>query len=126
MTYYDKLLDPKWKIKRAAILCRDKRKCTVCGSKKDLEVHHTFYVEGRQPWEYPNKSLITLCRDCHYHFHCEHEVQVKKEWRKKKLKKRKVVNLKSRKVKKLKPHESSEPRYRRRVDGVWITIGIKD
>jgi 5-methylcytosine-specific restriction endonuclease McrA len=122
MKYLDKLLNPKWKIKRAAILRRDKRKCTVCGSKKDLQIHHTYYVEGREPWEYPNKSLITLCRDCHYKFHCEHEVKVKKEWHKKKLKRKKAVNLKIKKVKKLKPYESHEPRYRKKVNGEWQII----
>jgi hypothetical protein len=30
-----------------------------------LNVHHRYYVKGRRPWEYPNFSLVTLCRDCH-------------------------------------------------------------
>jgi len=32
-------------------------------------VHHTYYVKGRLPWEYPNHSLITLCINCHEIIH---------------------------------------------------------
>lgn len=32
---------------------------------KGLHIHHTYYQEGLLPWEYPNKSLITLCWTCH-------------------------------------------------------------
>lgn len=30
-----------------------------------LDVHHTYYVDGKLPWEYPDESLKTLCRSCH-------------------------------------------------------------
>ena len=30
-----------------------------------LNVHHTYYIEGRKPWEYDNETLVTLCEDCH-------------------------------------------------------------
>lgn len=32
---------------------------------KCLNVHHTYYVEGKNPWEYPDDALETLCEDCH-------------------------------------------------------------
>jgi 5-methylcytosine-specific restriction endonuclease McrA len=30
-----------------------------------LHVHHKYYIEGRNPWEYSNDALITLCETCH-------------------------------------------------------------
>ena len=30
-----------------------------------LNIHHTYYIEGRKPWEYDNEALVTLCEDCH-------------------------------------------------------------
>ncbi|MDI9366388.1 MAG: hypothetical protein QM541_15955 [Flavobacterium sp.] len=36
---------------------------------KGLHVHHTFYQEGKVPWDYPEKSLITLCKYCHEDLH---------------------------------------------------------
>ncbi len=35
----------------------------------DIHVHHTFYQLGRDPWDYPNESLQTLCRKCHHELH---------------------------------------------------------
>jgi hypothetical protein len=35
----------------------------------DMHVHHTYYQEGLNPWEYPNNSLQTLCWDCHERLH---------------------------------------------------------
>lgn len=30
-----------------------------------LQVHHCKYESGRQPWEYPDEVLRTLCDECH-------------------------------------------------------------
>ena len=30
-----------------------------------LNVHHTYYIKGRKPWEYGNDTLVTLCENCH-------------------------------------------------------------
>jgi len=76
--YHALLLDQRWKAKRKWILKRDQYKCTVCNSKEDIQVHHSFYYKGgAKPWEYPNSSLYTLCRRCHfeYHEHCEVEIR---------------------------------------------------
>lgn len=35
----------------------------------DMHVHHTYYQEGLNPWEYPKKSVQTLCWDCHENLH---------------------------------------------------------
>jgi hypothetical protein len=75
MKYTDLLKDSRWLRKRTKILKRDNYKCTVCSGKIKLSVHHTIYIEGKMPWDYPNKLLITLCDSCHYKFHCEHEVE---------------------------------------------------
>lgn len=32
---------------------------------RGLNVHHKYYVAGKNPWEYSNDALITLCQDCH-------------------------------------------------------------
>lgn len=64
--YASKLLDPRWQKKRLEILERDKFTCFQCGSdQKTLHVHHSYYIKGRDPWNYPNWSLSTLCKRCH-------------------------------------------------------------
>lgn len=63
---YRKALKTKeWGYKRKAILKRDMYACTKCYSKENLHVHHTYYLEGKMPWEVPNDCLITLCKTCH-------------------------------------------------------------
>ena len=34
-----------------------------------LHIHHTYYQEGKMPWEYPNDALQTLCWNCHESLH---------------------------------------------------------
>uniref|UniRef100_A0A6H2A2N3 Putative HNH endonuclease n=1 Tax=viral metagenome TaxID=1070528 RepID=A0A6H2A2N3_9ZZZZ len=66
-TYSEKLKDPKWQKKRLEIFQRDNWQCKNCGSKeKTLNVHHCWYYYGKKdPWEYDDKSLVTLCENCH-------------------------------------------------------------
>jgi hypothetical protein len=35
----------------------------------NLHVHHTFYQDGKLPWDYPDNSLQTLCWMCHEKLH---------------------------------------------------------
>jgi|SRR6185503_697763 len=64
--YREKLLDPRWQMKRLEVLKNAGAKCEYCGSGvKTLHVHHAYYERGVQPWEYPNESLTALCKDCH-------------------------------------------------------------
>lgn len=66
----DKYKNPQWQRKRLQILERDNWSCTVCGSdKKQLHVHHRYYIQGRNVWEYDNDSLTTLCDSCHEYEH---------------------------------------------------------
>lgn len=66
-TYSEKLNNPRWFSKRAHILSRDNFKCKICNneSSDQLEVHHKYYLRGKEPWEYENNALITLCKVCH-------------------------------------------------------------
>lgn len=74
-SYNPKLLNAKkWKRKRSRIIRRDKGQCTTCGSKEKLCVHHTYYYKDyREPWRYPDESLITLCEKCHNKWHKHHK-----------------------------------------------------
>jgi len=74
--YILSLKDKRWFRKRKVIIKRDNNKCTVCGTSKNLQVHHTYYYKNPiKPWLYPNKSMLTVCKDCHekYHKHNENE-----------------------------------------------------
>lgn len=65
MNYSEKLKDPRWKLKRQVILDRDNNTCQRChwDDPKEMEVHHIKYTG--EPWDAPNKDLITLCETCH-------------------------------------------------------------
>lgn len=39
-----------------------------------LQVHHTYYQEGKMPWEYEEPSLITYCKLCHAEVHEKTEI----------------------------------------------------
>lgn len=65
-SYREKLLDPRWQKKRLEILSRDGFTCQICGdTETTLHVHHKFYNNGADPWEYPDGALVTVCADCH-------------------------------------------------------------
>lgn len=66
MKYSEKLLDPRWQKKRLEIFERDEWMCGLCqDNEQTLHIHHLFYEKGKDPWEYENKHLITLCANCH-------------------------------------------------------------
>lgn len=76
MTYAEKLKDPRWQKKRLKIMQRDKFECWYCGDKEStLHVHHEEYI-GDNPWDTPNKHLLTLCEDCH---EVEHLLKTREE-----------------------------------------------
>lgn len=65
-TYSEKLRDPRWQKLRLEIMERDRFQCRLCrDTEKTLNVHHSFYSKGWNPWDYPNASLVTACEDCH-------------------------------------------------------------
>lgn len=68
MGYKEKLLDPRWQKKRLEIFERDAFACRYCGDKsKTLHVHHLKY-DG-DPWDVPEKYLLTVCEECHQEEH---------------------------------------------------------
>lgn len=74
-TYGAALLDERWKKKRREILERDNHTCVNCGFQDNLQVHHRqyhFQIKTRkykEPWDYPNSLMITLCTPCHQRGH---------------------------------------------------------
>lgn len=78
--YFDKLNDIRWKAKSIQIKKRDNNKCLNCGSTKRLNVHHRQYHfilklnQFKNPWDYPEDVLITLCNECHLKGHKLYQV----------------------------------------------------
>ena len=65
-TYSEKLRDPRWQKLRLEIMSRDEFKCRLCRKEdKTLNVHHSYYAKGANPWDYPNEFLVTVCEKCH-------------------------------------------------------------
>lgn len=67
--YQEQLKSSEWKTKRLEILERDNYVCQECGSKSNLHIHHKYYLNNYNAWEYLNDALITLCKDCHKNLH---------------------------------------------------------
>lgn len=62
------------KMKRK-VLKRDGRKCIICGSRKDLILHHLDSWDWFEFGRYEPMNCVTLCggKDgCHEHFHREY------------------------------------------------------
>lgn len=55
-----------WKRKRERRLIHDGYRCKLCGSAKNLQVHHVTYE--RLGFEQMD-DLVTLCKDCHESVH---------------------------------------------------------
>jgi 5-methylcytosine-specific restriction endonuclease McrA len=65
LPYADYLKSQHWLQRRMSAMVRPGA-CQVCGSPKDLDVHHNTYANlGREKEE----DLTVLCRDCHRLFH---------------------------------------------------------
>lgn len=64
--YSISLQDPRWRAKSKKIKDRDGYRCVKCDIKNvELHVHHKYYYYGREPWDYTDNALITLCGACH-------------------------------------------------------------
>ena len=64
--YSEKLKDPRWQKIRLKIFERDQWSCQICkDTGSTLKVHHKYYLQNKEPWEYPPEALITLCENCH-------------------------------------------------------------
>jgi 5-methylcytosine-specific restriction endonuclease McrA len=68
--YAKLLLESRWNEVRLRILHRDNLSCRGCGAFNcRLSVHHKIYIEGKMPWEVPDKYLVSLCDICHTKAH---------------------------------------------------------
>lgn len=77
--YNELLSDSRWRRKREKILERDNHCCQWCHSRYNLQVHHKAYHKfpnGQKvdPWDYPDRLLITLCNECHKKWHEKYKV----------------------------------------------------
>ena len=61
--YLKYLQSEAWRRKRIARLDFDHNECTICGNKRNLDVHHVNYDNIFKEDIY--RDLRTLCRDCH-------------------------------------------------------------
>jgi hypothetical protein len=65
-TYYEKLKMPEWLLLRQRLILERGRKCQRCGcNDRALEIHHGYYRPATNPWDYEERTLWVLCRDCH-------------------------------------------------------------
>lgn len=70
MTYSEKLKSPLWQRKRLKIMEYAEWRCQICGvSDRTLHCHHSYYKRGKQPWQYPDGSIICICEKCHEKIH---------------------------------------------------------
>lgn len=68
--YYNRLLeDKRWKEFRLKVLSERGDKCECCGGTHILQIHHTFYISGKMPWEYNIDDMRVLCKKCHQRIH---------------------------------------------------------
>ena len=68
--YYKHLLeDKRWKEFRLKVMSERGGKCECCGGTDILQIHHTFYISGKMPWEYDIKDMRVLCKKCHQRIH---------------------------------------------------------
>ena len=64
--YYDYINSPEWKERARKRMRMDRFQCSVCGTAKNLAVHHITYERlGHEDMD----DLITLCKDCHAKVH---------------------------------------------------------
>jgi hypothetical protein len=75
-TYSDKLRDPRWQKRRLKVMEYAKWRCQICGTKDNtLHCHHSCYTRGKEPWQYPEGSIICICDGCHAKIHAKPEVK---------------------------------------------------
>ena len=68
-SYAMSLTQSEWKAFRQFIFVVRGDSCEICGSKKNLQVHHRHYIKGRKPWEYLPEEVMVVCHTCHSKLH---------------------------------------------------------
>ena len=75
MNYHEYMESDEWKAVRGKRMKLDHFQCTMCGTAKNLTVHHITYDRlGREDMD----DLITLCKGCHAKVH-ENDIAKKGE-----------------------------------------------
>lgn len=81
-----KYLTEKWRKRRSEILARDGFTCQWCGHQggdnNHLQVHHRQYITvwnggigvQKEPWDYQDLYLVTLCTNCHKEGHKHYKI----------------------------------------------------
>jgi len=70
MSYQEKLTESAWQETSYRINQRDDFTCQNCKTRTARpQTHHINYISGREPWDYPDGWLITVCPDCHEMVH---------------------------------------------------------
>lgn len=69
-----KYKDPRWLAFREEVFKYKKylqsfRCKNYCKNKKVLQVHHPFYINGLEIWQYNVEDMELLCRSCHKELH---------------------------------------------------------
>lgn len=67
--YKYRLRDNRWFWRSSLIKEKLNNYCSKCKKNfpygKYLTVHHKYYIEDRDPWDYPDEALDVLCLKCH-------------------------------------------------------------
>lgn len=69
LSYDNQLKTKEWKDKRVHIFKLKGHKCSICGVTHNLQIHHLRYISGHLAWEYDDKDLIVVCKQCHQRIH---------------------------------------------------------
>jgi hypothetical protein len=83
---YEELLDTnEWYEKRQHVLKLHDFHCDWCGTTRNLQVHHKYYLKYPNnkfvyPWVYKDDAFMVLCKRCHEK--CHRKYQVKTYYRK--------------------------------------------
>lgn len=90
--YPDYIISDRWRSKRKFILTLKGEKCSLCGSRQQLRVHHLNYK--RLGKEKP-KDLVVVCESCHRQCHWDKDRKISLSYqslgaRYRKLKKQKL------------------------------------
>ena len=59
----------EWRMISREAKLRASRRCQLCNSENDLQVHHRSYENLGRELETNFRDLIILCERCHTHFH---------------------------------------------------------
>src|SRR4030042_6805389 len=78
-THNEDLKEERWRLKRQKMVSKAMFKCSKCDSGGVLEVHHLYYIKGKRLWQYPDKALIVLCKDCHTKWHEKYHLEYREE-----------------------------------------------